>query len=392
MMNRILKLKEERANLTVQIRGILDEGVEHDKIDEVKKLEKRADELSEKILIEERQLERERATGEREEKREEKKDKDVEVREAFVNYLRTGSDQAMREYRDLQLDNPTQAGYLVPQQQFVNELIKELDNQFVIRGLCKILPPLKGSHSLGYPKRNARANTAVFGTELQAPTKDTALAFGLREFRTNPAIGEIVLSKTLMRNLPGIENLVRQELAYNFGELLEQKYIDGDGNGCPLGLFTPHADGISVARDVSAGNTTGEVKYDNLLNCKYALKPQYQNNLKFLFHRDIVKQIIKLKDGDGNYIYQPNVQIGGVDRLFGIEVIMSEYAPNVATTGKYVGLLGDFTGYWILDSLNLEIIALNELYARQNQCSIICRLETDGAPVIEEKFIRIKLA
>ena len=71
---------------------------------------------------------------------------------------------------------------------------------------------------------------------------------------------------------------------------------------------------------------------------------------------------------------------------------MSEYAPNTFTTGLYVGLLGDFSHYWIADALEMTVQRLVELYAGTNQTGFIGRLETDGAPVLEEAFARVKLA
>jgi HK97 family phage major capsid protein len=71
---------------------------------------------------------------------------------------------------------------------------------------------------------------------------------------------------------------------------------------------------------------------------------------------------------------------------------MSEYAPNTFTTGLYVGLIGDWSQYWIVDALDLTIQRLVELYAETNQTGFIGRMETDGAPVLAEAFARVKLA
>jgi HK97 family phage major capsid protein len=73
-------------------------------------------------------------------------------------------------------------------------------------------------------------------------------------------------------------------------------------------------------------------------------------------------------------------------------MVTSEWAPNTFTTGQCVGLLGDFSHYWIADALSMQIQRLNELYAETNQVGFIGRLETDGAPVLEEAFVRVKLA
>jgi HK97 family phage major capsid protein len=394
--NEILKLKEERANLTVEIRKILDEDVNMptEKLEEIKKMEERADKLNQRIILEERQLERERNQGETEPNNHlnnRNTDKEVEVRNAFDKYLRQGDVVSYNEYRALAQDNPTQAGYLVSPQQFVNELITDLNNVLFFRKMAKVLPPLKQARSLGYPKRVTRMNSFTWGTELSAPTPDTELTFGKREFKPNPGTAEILISKTLLTNAPNTDALVRDEMAYNVSVGLETAYMTGDGSGKPLGIFTASPDGISTARDVSTGNTATEIKFDGLYEAKYKIKQQYHNNLNWIFHRDGVKQIAKIKDGDGQYIWQPSVMAGNPDRLLGLPFNMSEYAPNTFTTGLYVGILGDLSNYWICDSLNMEIQALFELYARTNQVDFITRVETDGAPVVEDAFARVKL-
>lgn len=392
----ILESKQERMNLYNQIKSVMAEfdGKEMDalKKDELKKLEARFDTLNESIQNGEKHLARERAVGETAPSPTLSTDKEQEIKNAFTTYIKDGSAQSLQVYNALAQDNPTQAGYLVAPQKFVMELISDLDNIVFFRSIAKVLPTLQGAQSLGYPKRKTRMNSAAWGTEIAAPTADTALDFGKKEFKPNPATAEILVSKTLLKNAPEVDAIVRAELAYNFATLLETAYMTGNGVNKPLGVFTASVDGISTARDVSTGNTTTEIKFDGLLEAKYKLPQQYQNNLQWIFHRDGVKQLAKLKDNDGQYIWQPSVVAGTPDRLFGIPVNMSEYAPNTFTTGLYVGILGDFSNYWICDSMSLEVMVLNELYARTNQVDFIGRLETDGMPVLEEAFVRVKLA
>jgi HK97 family phage major capsid protein len=78
--------------------------------------------------------------------------------------------------------------------------------------------------------------------------------------------------------------------------------------------------------------------------------------------------------------------------ILGLPTTTSEWAPNAFTTGQYAGMLGDFLHYWVADALSMQIQRLNELYAETNQNGFIGRLETDGAPVLEEAFVRVKLA
>ena len=168
--------------------------------------------------------------------------------------------------------------------------------------------------------------------------------------------------------------------------------MTGHGAQQPLGVFTASNDGISTGRDVSTGNTTTSMTFDGLKEAKWTLKQQYWNGSQWIFHRDGGKQIDKLKDGEGRYIWQASVIVGQPDRLLGLPVNFSEYAPNTFTTGLYVGILGDFSFYWIVESLGMELQRLQELYAATNQIGFIIRAEIDAMPVLEEAFVRVKLA
>ena len=390
---KIIEMKQERATLTASMRGLMNEfeGKEMDalKKEEYGKMEARFDTLNNGIVKEEKQLERERITGEGMESQGKKPENDM--MKAFKNVLTIGDATSMQIYNALQQDNPTQAGYLVAPELFVSELIKEMADISFMRQKARVLPPLKGAQSLGYPTRTAAMSSAVWGTEIQAPTADTTLAFGKREFKPNPATSEILISNTLIRNVANADALVRAEFAEQYDKLQEAAYMTGTGAGQPLGLFTASADGIPTTRDVSTGNTATEMKFDGLMEAKYSVKQQYRLAAEWIFNRVGIKQLAKLKDSAGQYIWQPSVVAGQPDRLLGDPVNESEYAPSTFTTGLYVGVYGNLKNYWIVDSLAMEIRVLMELAARTNQADYIARLETDGAPIMSAAFARVKL-
>ncbi|MHB8077438.1 phage major capsid protein, partial [Desulfosporosinus fructosivorans] len=158
----------------------------------------------------------------------------------------------------------------------------------------------------------------------------------------------------------------------------------------PLGVFTASPQGISTARDVSTGNTAITIGADGLIDAKYALKAQYRKSAQWIFHRDAIKMIRKLKDGNGDYLWKAGLS-DKPDTILELPFNESEYAPNTFTTGLYAGILGNFKFYWIADALNMQVQRLVELYAATNQTGFIGRLESDGMPVMEEAFVRVKL-
>jgi HK97 family phage major capsid protein len=108
------------------------------------------------------------------------------------------------------------------------------------------------------------------------------------------------------------------------------------------------------------------------------------------FHRDSIRQIRKLKATTNEYLWQPSIQAGEPSTILGRPFFMSEYIPNTFTTGLYVGFVGDVSFYHIADALSMEVQRLVELYSETNQTGFIGRLETDGMPVLEEAFVRLK--
>lgn len=315
--------------------------------------------------------------------------------DSFRRFLIVG-ERGLRdsERRALQMDSNAAGGYLIAPQQFSNELLQAVDNQVFMRSLATI-DRVPNAQSLGIPSLDADPADPAWTSEIATGTEDSTMSFGKRELHPHPLAKLIKVSNKLIRASAGrVDALVRERLAYKVGVTLENAYLNGSGANQPLGVFVAHASGISTARDVTTGNTKTTIGADGLIEAKYSLKGQYQNspNLRWIFHRDAVKMIRKLKDGDGQYLWRPGLASDTGDTILGVQFVMSEYAPNTFTQGLYVGIIGDFKFYRIADALDLQLQVLDQLYAATNQTGYIVRVESDGMPVLEEAFARVTLA
>lgn len=393
-MAKIFELKQTRAELTAQMRGLMDkyDGAEMTGEDKaaLAKMETDFDALNTRITSEEKQLERERIAGEKPADKDKPKDKAQEI---FARAL-GGSAEAIREYMNAAptLASDAQAGYLTAPVQFVQKLIKGLDDDVFIRKLSTVVGPIGPAQSLGFPALTTDASDAAWTTEVAQAGEETTIAFGRREFKPNRLAKRIKISDTLMRHAPMAEETILARLRYKIGIAQEQAYMTGDGSSKPLGIFTASDDGIPTTSDVSTGNTATAVTFDGLVNAKYSIKQAYQRNAQWVMHRDLVKMLAKIKDGEGQYVWQPSVQLGTPDLLLGAPVNMSEYAPNTYTAGLYAAVYGDFkTGYWVCDADQMYIKVLNELYAEYNQIGYVVHYFGDGAPVVPGAFARVKM-
>lgn len=297
------------------------------------------------------------------------------------------------ECRALQVGDDTQGGYLQAPQQMVGEILKGVDNAVIIRQLARKFNT-GPSESLGQISMDTDVDDATWTSELATGSEDTALRFGKRELRPHPLAKRIKISRKLVSSsVVDIVAFVQDRIAYKQAVTQEKAYMTGTGVQTPLGVFTASNDGIPTSRDVSTGNTTTAIGADGLIEAKHALKSNYwTSKLRWVFHRDAIKQIRKLKLGDGQYIWQAGLSDDLPSRILEVPYLLSEYAPNTFTTGLYVGIIGDFSYYYIADAMGLQIQVLNELYAETNQVGYIARSETDGMPVLAEAFARVKLA
>lgn len=298
-----------------------------------------------------------------------------------------------RERAALQADNDTTGGTLVVPEQFINDLIIFVNNAVHMRGISTVLPVITAD-SVGIPSVEADPADADWTSEILIGGEDSTMATGKRVLTPHP-LGKLlrVSRKMLRQSAVPAENLIRERLGYKFAVSEEKAFLTGTGAAQPLGVFTASASGISTARDMSTGNTTTAVTADGLINNKYNLKAQYMASpsLRWFFNRTVLRDIRKLKDGNGQYLWIAGLA-GAPDTILEVPYLMSEYAPNTMTTGLYVGILGDFRWYYIVEALKMELQRLDERYAETSQVGFIGRMELDGMPVLEEAFSRIQLS
>lgn len=319
---------------------------------------------------------------------------DVELRARAFNVLLKDGPQAMslEEKRSLTTQSDTQAGFLNAPQEFVQQLIERVRDEVFLEAESTS-HTTTNANGLGFPTLETYPGKIKMISEITEAPEDTDLAFGKREFKPHLAKKLIKISDAMLRaDGMNAEAIAINAVSYIVGITKEYMYLLGTGNQEPLGVFVADAKGIPTSRDFTTDMKATDFTPDALKGVKYSLKGQYMKTAKWLFHRDGVAKVAKLKDGEGRYIFDTANTVGAMDMLLNRPMIMSEYVPNTFTASQYVGMFGDFSKYWTVNSLNLRIKRLNELFAATSQVGFIFELEFDGMPVLSEAFTRIKTA
>ena len=304
---------------------------------------------------------------------------------AFWVQMRGGSSiltpEEMRVLRDpelraLQIGTPSEGGNLVPTD-FERTLIEIMREANVMRTV---------------------ATVRTFGNDRDIPIRDgNALATWTAEeaaFSENdPTYAKVVLSAFKAGVILKISDELLQDSAINMNvhlptelgravaTLSEAAYVNGDGSGKPTGAVQGSTLGTTVA---SNSTITG----DELIDLHDALKRVYQNRATWLMGGGTRTVVRKLKDGNGQYLWQPGLQLGHPDNLLGRPVVVSDDMPAIATVAKSV-LFGDFAFYWIADRATITLKRLEELYAANGQVGFRMDLRTDGKVTLGEAIKHI---
>lgn len=139
-----------------------------------------------------------------------------------------------------------------------------------------------------------------------------------------------------------VEQLLGELLGERLGRIANSELTVGDGVGDPNGVVTASSLGKTSA---AVAAITG----DELIDLIHAVDPAYRQSPKvaFMFNDLTLAAIRKLKDGNGNYLWQMgDVQKGVPGSLLGYRYYVNQAMDSLAAAKK-VALFGDFSKYYV---------------------------------------------
>ena len=143
-----------------------------------------------------------------------------------------------------------------------------------------------------------------------------------------------------------LPSYISTEFARRIGSKEEEAFFVGDGSGKPTGIFA--ATGGAQLGVTTAGATA--ITVDEVIDLFYSLKSPYRKKAVFVMNDSTVKAIRKLKDGQGQYLWQPSLTAGTPDTILNRPVYTSAYVPTIEAGAKTIAF-GDFKYYWIADKM-----------------------------------------
>lgn len=269
----------------------------------------------------------------------------------------------------------SEGGYLVPDE-FERTLVQSLSDQNVLRGLAKVIQTTSGDRKIPVVSTHGTAAWLDEGkpyTESdEAFSQVTLSAFKLGTF--------LKISEELLNDAAfNVEQYLASEFARRIGAAEEEAFLVGDGVGKPTGIFAKTGGGD---KGVTTAKAT-DISADELIDLHYSLRAPYRKNAVWVMNDSTVKTVRKLKDGNGQYLWQPSLTAGTPDMVLGRPVHTSTFVPEIKAGASTVAF-GDLAYYWIADRQGRSFKRLNELFATSGQVGFLASQRLDGKLILPE--------
>lgn len=286
---------------------------------------------------------------------------------AFDAYVRKGDAASLRDLESKALSVGTDAdgGYLVPDEleRAVNRAVRNVSPIRAIAGIRQV-----SSSVYKKPFAITGAEAGWIAEAAARPETDTPtlaeLSFPTMELYAMPAATSALLDDSAV----DVNEWIAEEVRDAFAEQEGTAFVTGNGTAKPKGFldYTKVANGswswgnigfISTGVNGAFATASATVNpADKLIDLVYAVKAGYRGNGTFVFNRATQAVIRKMKDAEGDYVWQPATKAGEPSMLMGYPVAESEDMPAIATD-SYSVAFGDFRrGYLIVDRVGIRVL------------------------------------
>lgn len=288
--------------------------------------------------------------------------------EAFAPYMRARSDAAMpvNVQAAMQTGSDPDGGYLVPRT-VSSRIIQRVYETSNLRALATV--ESIGGKELEIPRDEGEFGYGGWVGETQSPSETATSQLGVSKIFAHEMFAEPRVTQNMLEDAGlDIEAWVGNKVGDKMGRVEATAFFTGSGVNQPRGLLTygawstssadGHLENGKIEQIVSGGATT--VTADAIYNLAFSLKDYYTNNANFLMKRLTVRDLMKLKDGQGNYLWQMgDIKGGQPATILGFPVQRCEDMPLVAA-GSLSVAFGDFRqAYTIVDRLGLTMLRDN---------------------------------
>lgn len=185
-----------------------------------------------------------------------------------------------------------------------------------------------------------------------------SLDFTPGELYANPAISQQLLDDAAIN----LEEWLAAEVETEFARQEGIAFLSGDGTNKPFGILTYVTGATNAAKHpwgaiatVNSGHAT-LLTGDGFIDLMYSLPSEFAANAKLYINRASLGAARKLKDGQGNYLWQPSYVAGQPQTLNAAPIVEVPGMPAIAAN-SISALYGDMEAtYLVVDRIGISVL------------------------------------
>lgn len=290
--------------------------------------------------------------------------RDDEYSKAFLSYVK-GDNSAIRSLqRDLSESSGASGGFIVPVS-YQTTIVKKLNELMFIRRLSKNLTT------------KSTTNIPISGTvpvfdwiDEKGAYPQVTSSFGSVQLEAHKLGGILKVSEELLEDsFINLESYIIELMTDGLALAQEDAFLNGDGTKKPNGL-TKSEVGLTLA----SANAITDVE---IIDFFYSLKPRYRVGASWIVSDGFEKALRKLKDTNGQFLWQPAISADKPNTLLGKPIYTSEFMAELGS-GTVPAVFGNLSYYTIADRGEISMQRLNELYAGTGQIGFKVNSRVDG--------------
>lgn len=170
-----------------------------------------------------------------------------------------------------------------------------------------------------------------------------------------------------------MEGLLNDLFGERLGRLANTVLTTGTGVSQPNGVVTASSLGKAAASGTA-------ITADELIDLLHAVDPAYRASplARWMFNDATLAAIRKLKDGDGNYLWQMgDIRMGEPAQILGHPYSVNQAMASIGLSARCV-VFGDFSRYIVRKVMGFQVITLRERYAEAFQVGLVGFKRFDG--------------
>ena len=240
-------------------------------------------------------------------------------------------------------------------------------------------------------RRVANVMRTASGNDLPMPTvndtsnKGALLAENTQVSEQDVTYGSVTLGAyKLTSKLVRISSELMQDAAFDMGSQLgsligerlargaSEYFVTGTGSSEPQGVVTGSSLGVTAASATA-------VTFDEIIDLINSVDPAYQASASFglAMNNSTKAAIRKLKDSNGQYLWQAGLTASDPDTILGKPVVVLQEMASIATGNKTI-LAGDMSKFVIRDAGPVRLARMDERYRDYDQTGFVAFSRVDS--------------